>query len=317
MLETRRNLIRLSPSLLVTIFSLAVVACASRPRVEWYNPKVDQRTYSKQFTIDKGECSTLAANAVQIPASAPEESRQKQGRATFSGYGDFESPLERMYDLDRQEANLRRVQGAQEAQKAAFMGCMAKRGWEVRETPSKRASQSSAVPQESVSSKTSTSAADVTSSATLVLADPADRGRFLRLDGRGFAMKFNTTGWSCFRDTQTNLIWGRKDEIVNASDWPSASQQVNTSNSEKVCGFESWRLPTRSELTSLLTADGASAMDALYPNAYGTAFWTGETATNNKAYFVVLRGSGQIGADWIATPKRVLLVRGRLSEARR
>lgn len=68
--------------------------------------------------------------------------------------------------------------------------------------------------------------------------------------------------WACTRDTRTRLVWslesGRGDWRYATTAYPKALNETSR------CGFSSgWRLPTRSELLTLLNRSGGGAQTLL------------------------------------------------------
>ncbi len=146
--------------------------------------------------------------------------------------------------------------------------------------------------------------------------DPAD-GRagfsFVKLDGAGAPLAsqsatYAVAPWSCVRDRVTHLTWEVKtdDGGPRDRDWryswhdsagiaggrgrgrPNAGtcadlgacdteKYVAAVNSAGLCGFSDWRLPTRSELLSLVDygAPAAPLIDAgFFPDGVADAYWT-------------------------------------------
>jgi hypothetical protein len=135
---------------------------------------------------------------------------------------------------------------------------------------------------------------------------------FTRLDSNGNEYSgnedYNSEPWACVRDNNTGLIWevktddngthskdatyrwGGETAAINASaredgwgefydDWNSL---IEDSNSESLCGLSNWRVPTVSELKSIVSSEGSSPptddhvyVDINYfPNHYSGAYWT-------------------------------------------
>jgi len=95
---------------------------------------------------------------------------------------------------------------------------------------------------------------------------------YTKLDMNGNNLPASATQWSCVRDNVTGLVWEVKtddggihdkdntyrwggktalgsDFGTYYSDWDSL---VDGSNSEQLCGFSDWRVPTRQELQGLV-----------------------------------------------------------------
>jgi hypothetical protein len=120
------------------------------------------------------------------------------------------------------------------------------------------------------------------------LSEKAGRGvqgfDFTRLDDIGDQVDDETLSWSCVRDNVTGLIWGAKTDALTTTlhsnshsySWYQSDQEgdfdgdlngVDTScsitncntqdyiievNSQGLCNFRDWRLPTHNELLSIL-----------------------------------------------------------------
>ncbi len=95
---------------------------------------------------------------------------------------------------------------------------------------------------------------------------------FTKLDGNGASLPANASSWSCVKDNHTGLIWEAKTDNDDIHDkdnhykWGGATALgngsggtyyadwtplVNGSNSEALCGFSDWRVPSSDELTTL------------------------------------------------------------------
>ncbi len=95
---------------------------------------------------------------------------------------------------------------------------------------------------------------------------------FTKLDAKGAPLPTSATRWSCIRDNVTGLIWetknddggihdkdntyrwGGKTALSNGygtyyDDWDAL---VDESNSDALCGFSDWRVPSAGELVSIM-----------------------------------------------------------------
>lgn len=140
---------------------------------------------------------------------------------------------------------------------------------------------------------------------------------FTKLDATGTPLAdqsadYATTPWACVLDNVTGLIWEVKtdDGGLHDKDWTYSWYSSDTAsnggnagttnggvcadytncdtekfsaivNAGLLCGYDDWRIPTTSELVSIVDgADSVSrpALDVEYfPNALGTLFWTSLT----------------------------------------
>jgi hypothetical protein len=133
---------------------------------------------------------------------------------------------------------------------------------------------------------------------------------FTKLDASGNSLPASATAWSCVRDNVTGLIWegktddggihdkdktyrwGGKTALGSGygtyySDW---DKLVDGSNSQHLCGFSDWRVPTRSELQGLVHYGRISpAIDTDYfPNTPASHFWSAspDGSFSSNAWYV-------------------------------
>ena len=91
----------------------------------------------------------------------------------------------------------------------------------------------------------------------------------------------STTDWACTKDNVTNLVWSLQ---VGSGDWATYARSSLPAehNAASRCGFSTgWRLPSRSELISILnlgvTTIGVPKIDADYfPSTPAYYHWTGD-----------------------------------------
>ncbi|WP_457665607.1 Lcl C-terminal domain-containing protein [Thiolapillus sp.] len=123
---------------------------------------------------------------------------------------------------------------------------------------------------------------------------------FTKLAADGNPLLATAASWSCVRDNVTGLIWevktsdGGIHDKANTYRWGGKTAQgsgygvyypdwntlVDGSNTEQLCGFSDWRVPTRAELQSLVSYDRL-APDAVidenyFPNTVNTHYWTAQ-----------------------------------------
>lgn len=136
---------------------------------------------------------------------------------------------------------------------------------------------------------------------------------FTKLNDTGSALSnqgavYTVTPWSCVRDNTTGLMWevkttdgGLRDQN-NSYTWynPDADENagapgrqdggecsgsacdthayVQAVNEEGLCGYSDWRMPTRTELRSIVDyqATFPSIPTAHFPNTVASSFWTAE-----------------------------------------
>jgi hypothetical protein len=95
----------------------------------------------------------------------------------------------------------------------------------------------------------------------------------------------STTDWACTKDNVTNLVWSLQ---VGSGDWATYARSSLPAehNAASRCGFNTgWRLPSRSELISILnlgvTTVGVPKIDADYfPSTPAYYHWTDDPLPN-------------------------------------
>lgn len=115
--------------------------------------------------------------------------------------------------------------------------------------------------------------------------------------------------WSCTRDSNTSLVWSTE---TGKGTWNyAANNYPATANQQSRCGFSSgWRLPTRSELLTILVRENGplakiqtlwnkgkggpdqAAIDARYfPDTKTDVYWTSDTLSPDPsmAWFVYFK----------------------------
>ena len=126
---------------------------------------------------------------------------------------------------------------------------------------------------------------------------------FTKLDQSGNSLPASAATWSCVRDNVTGLVWEVKTDDGGIHDkdniyrwggktalgtgygkyYPDWNTLVDGSNSERLCGYSDWRVPTRAELQGLVhygrtnpAIDTDYFPDALWSSwsASPSAFWS-------------------------------------------
>jgi len=155
---------------------------------------------------------------------------------------------------------------------------------------------------------------------------------FTKLDADGNPLPADATSWSCVLDNVTGLIWevktddggihdrdntyrwGGKTHLGSGydtyyNDWDTL---VDGTNSEQLCGYSDWRLPTTDELESIVDYGRADlAIDTAYfPNTSGLPYWSASPSTDTQAAWAVRFSSGlAYGSTGRLNYLRVRLVR--------
>ena len=121
-------------------------------------------------------------------------------------------------------------------------------------------------------------------------------------DGRlgfAFAKAPSDTDFRCTRDKVTGLLWegkaaggGGTHDATRTYAYADLAAFVAAVNTESLCGFSDWRLPTPEELASLVD-NGAGTVPAIdgtfFPNTQGARYWTASSyrdGVGQDAWFV-------------------------------
>lgn len=130
---------------------------------------------------------------------------------------------------------------------------------------------------------------------------------FSKLDSAGSQIANNASTWSCVKDNLTGLVWEAKtnDGGVHDYDTTYAWYNTNTSNNggfegekktnntqdfmatvntQGLCGFKDWRLPTRQELETIVhygQTTEAMIDNGLFPNTQKGLYWTSVPVASN------------------------------------
>jgi hypothetical protein len=133
--------------------------------------------------------------------------------------------------------------------------------------------------------------------------------------GFSFERQPSATSWNCTYDKVSGLTWERLSGFT--STYASLGSYVQTVNTAQPCGYSDWRVPTSTELLSLMdasttngnapNADRVGATDAMTGQ-----FWTSEITSfsTNNAWLVDADNGGAVSYKAITNPSGVRLVRG-------
>lgn len=168
----------------------------------------------------------------------------------------------------------------------------------------------------------------------------------IKLDNKGVVLTQDSEQWDCIHQKTSGLTWevkklsGLRDKsntytwVENTPDdtpissWfendqgkctgearCDTSSYVTILNQQKLCNFADWRLPTKSELESLIQIENArldAKIDSRYfPNTLASWYWTADENEKQPEYaWYVLFRKGVTLSDKKHNPKHLRLVRG-------
>ena len=142
---------------------------------------------------------------------------------------------------------------------------------------------------------------------------------FTKLDAAGVEMSTTATDHVCVRDNVTGLMWEVKtnDSGLRDQDWTYVWNTINAYaqavNDVGLCGFRDWRIPTVTELTSIVDYSNTTPSIATkyFPNTKSGWYWTSTTASyGSGSAWAVTFHHGQISDNARSKPYFVRLVRG-------
>ena len=138
---------------------------------------------------------------------------------------------------------------------------------------------------------------------------------FTKLDANGNSLSASAATWSCVRDNVTSLVWEVKTDDGGIHDrdntyrwggktalgtgygtyYPDWDTLVDGSNTERLCGYSDWRVPTRAELQGLVHYGSANpAIDTNYfPNTPMWEFWSASPGMSSDQAWSVDFGHGR------------------------
>ena len=170
--------------------------------------------------------------------------------------------------------------------------------------------------------------------------------QLVKLDSYQNPLETDAKKWDCVKDATTDLVWEVKTHDLGLQDannfysWyrtVSISQAssgvkdggkcrggiscdtqsyINAVNAKRVCGFSDWRLPTRSELMSLVRGGGEDGQKTMidtrfFPSKPGDWYWTSDTDLGDSDHaWYVLFYNGRTMKALKSQAKRVRLVSG-------
>jgi len=170
---------------------------------------------------------------------------------------------------------------------------------------------------------------------------------YTKLDDKGDPLPQTADNWSCVLDNVTGLVWegktgnGDLHDISYTYTWYDPDDNshggsagtprggncngsdcdtqglVNQSNSDKYCGMSNWRVPSKSELHSLMfygVSQSALVDTNYFPNTYKRSYWTSTAYSGDpiRAWFINFRPE----MSDLSLPQGNGVYRGRKDEAK-
>jgi len=171
--------------------------------------------------------------------------------------------------------------------------------------------------------------------------------KYLKRDRSGNPVPDNTKQWHCVEDTHNGLVWevkssdgGMRDKN-NSYSWfqpvnEASPNQVHSGstdrgrcsgntdcdtfayiqaiNEQKFCGYSDWRLPTKSEMLSIVSLEKNTSAVTInnhyFPETLPSWYWTASSNKNDPEYaWYVLFRNGITLNDLKEHPKHIRLVR--------
>ncbi len=129
--------------------------------------------------------------------------------------------------------------------------------------------------------------------------------RFTKLDNSGNALTAGASEWACVKDELTGLVWeiktrdgGLRDKDSNSYQWGggAGTDVVGSSwdelqtllNTDQVCGFDNWRVPSRRELVGLIDYGVTRPVinEDYFPNTASKHYWTMNRGVSGRPWAV-------------------------------
>lgn len=152
---------------------------------------------------------------------------------------------------------------------------------------------------------------------------------FTKISASGEILSANATLWSCVRDNHTGLVWEVKTDDRGLRDSYQTYQWYNSDmlnngglagyqnngnntqaftqkvNSQGLCGFNNWRLPTKQELHSIVNYGKYDLkIDSTYfPNTQAGFYWTSSASAANSNYASIVNFGNNEGSNVSGTVK--------------
>ncbi|MBL0231363.1 MAG: DUF1566 domain-containing protein [Moraxellaceae bacterium] len=160
---------------------------------------------------------------------------------------------------------------------------------------------------------------------------------FSKINTAGQKMTSNAPTWACVQDNTTGLMWEAKttdggihdtsktyawystNYLSNGGDIGEAKNGQNTDtfikqvNTQKLCGYQDWRLPNKEELDSIINYGVFSpAIDTQYfANTQNSYYWTADSVANGtiSAWAINFREGSESASSYKGSMYYARLVR--------
>lgn len=175
------------------------------------------------------------------------------------------------------------------------------------------------------------------------LANAVVLSNFIKISATGFKLKSTSQNWSCVLDNSSGLMWEMKtdDNGLHDKDWlytwyqpngvvvgtpnggECGKQGINCDtasfvqaiNTEKLCGYQDWRMPSDDELLSIVSKDQVdpAIKEGFFPYTQQSMYWSASETDDGKSAWYVSFGRGFHAWNLKSSPRYVRLVRGNLN----
>ncbi|MGB1236733.1 MAG: DUF1566 domain-containing protein [Pseudomonadales bacterium] len=135
--------------------------------------------------------------------------------------------------------------------------------------------------------------------------------RFVKFNGLGTQLPSDSTNWTCLQDNRplSPTVWLNNSEVSGEVGYAAALVKIAQKNTEKVCGFNDWKLPQESDI-QLLIDSGEWSKSPWYLSGYDYV-WTstpGDDDTEAKA----VSGFGSIYSQSKGDNNHIFAIRQKL-----
>jgi len=172
------------------------------------------------------------------------------------------------------------------------------------------------------------------------VANAAVLSNFIKISATGSKLKSTSQKWSCVLDSSSGLMWEMKtdDNGLHDKDWlytwyqsnglvagtpnggECGKQGINCDtasfvqavNTEKLCGYQDWRMPSDEELLGIVSKDQVdpAIKEGFFPYTQQSMYWSASETDDGKSAWYVSFGRGFHAWNLKSSPRYVRLVRG-------